>query len=75
MEIEKLIKIILRNESVIIVGDININLCGVSDVCLFKYKDCLCEFGFMCVILDSEVMCEVIVVGEREVLCIDYVWV
>ncbi|KAH9631137.1 hypothetical protein HF086_001072 [Spodoptera exigua] len=75
-ETEKLIQEIPRNENIIIVGDININLSGVNDRCYAsKYKDCLCELGLMCVIPDTEVTREAIVAGEKETACIDHAWV
>lgn len=75
-EIEQILRRVPANEDIIMLGDVNINLLGVSESQqVSNYKNCLCGLGLQCVIPPTEVTREAIVVGVREVSCIDHVWV
>lgn len=75
-EMKILIKSVPSTESIILIGDTNLNTLGnKSNGTIIKYKNTMCEHGLMCAIPSTEITREAVVDGELQQSCIDHVWV
>lgn len=74
-QLETMIKSISTSDSVIVIGDTNIDLSHNINPTTTNYKNSLCEYGLQSVIPSSEITREAIVGGRVDTSCLDHVWV
>ncbi|CAB3234886.1 unnamed protein product [Arctia plantaginis] len=75
-ELENLLQSVPASDSVIVIGDTNINILNDTiNPTVSRYKNALCECGLLCVIPSEEATREAIADGRLEASCLDHIWV
>ncbi|CAB3260080.1 unnamed protein product [Arctia plantaginis] len=75
-ELENLLQSVPASDSVIVIGDTNINILNDTiNPTVSRYKNALCECGLLCVIPSEEATREAIAGDRLEASCLDHIWV